>query len=68
MLSRDHIEFCIDEGVCCHCGKTIRWGQDAVYTINGAHYECQFPEGRSKALDVRPVSYTHLTLPTIYSV
>ena len=54
MLSRDQIEFCIDEGLCCHCGKTIRWGQDAVYTINGAHYECQFPEGRSKALDVRP--------------
>lgn len=47
MLNREQIEFCIDEGVCCHCGKTIRWGHDAVYTINGAHYECQFPEGRS---------------------
>ncbi|WHS57365.1 MULTISPECIES: hypothetical protein [Pseudomonas] len=46
MLSREFIEFCIDEGVCCLCGKSIRWGHDAVYTINGAHYECQFPDGR----------------------
>ncbi|HDS1721727.1 hypothetical protein NPS53_09455 [Pseudomonas putida] len=53
MLSRAQIEFCIDEEVCCHCGKSIRWGQEAVYTINGAHYQCQFPEGRSKALDTR---------------
>lgn len=53
MLNREQIEFCIDEGVCCLCGKSIRWGHDAVYTINGAHYECQFPEGRPKMLDVR---------------
>nr|WP_192963406.1 hypothetical protein [Pseudomonas fluorescens] len=51
MLNRDQIEYCIDEGVCCLCGKSIVWGQDAVYTINGAHYECQFPDGRSRILD-----------------
>lgn len=53
MLNREHIDFCIDQGVCCLCGKTLKWGQDAVYTINGAHYECQFPEGRPKTLDTR---------------
>lgn len=48
MLSREQIDFCIDEGVCCHCGKSIRWGHDAVYTINGAHYDCQFLGGRPR--------------------
>jgi len=46
MLNREQIEFCMDEGVCCHCGKAIRWGHDPVYSINGSHYDCQFPNGR----------------------
>ena len=50
----------------------IRAGQ-----INLMYYECYFnyqkgqrwPGGfRNPSLDLRPVSYTHLTLPTIYSV
>lgn len=45
MLSREHIDLCVDHGLCCHCGKAIQWGVDAVYSINGAHYDCQFPNG-----------------------
>ena len=50
MMSREHIELCQDEGLCCHCGKAIRWGEDAVYSITGAHYDCQFPNGREAVL------------------
>jgi hypothetical protein len=70
MMSREHIELCQDEGLCCHCGKAIRWGEDAVYSITGAHYDCQFPNGREAVLGMptllRPsVGFGTSTIPAL---
>lgn len=45
-MNREQKELCQDEGVCYVCGRTIKWGVDAVYSIWGSHYDCEYPQGR----------------------
>lgn len=54
-LPKAWVEHCQDEGVCHVCGKTVEYGPDAegVYTITGAHYNCEFPDGRSQEDSLR---------------
>lgn len=62
---------CQEDGLCHVCGKAIVWGTDAVYSIRGSHYDCEFPNGRNepsvtmaelmKDLGIGPTKYDHLT-------
>lgn len=48
-LPKEWIEHCQDEGVCHICGRTVEYGpnSEGIYSITGAHYNCEFPNGRS---------------------
>jgi hypothetical protein len=52
-LAEHWIDLCYEEGVCHVCGKTVLYGHDqpGVYTITGAHYDCEFPNGRNADLE-----------------
>ena len=54
-----------DLGVC-HCAKCLKWSGGPLMELEcGANIEF---EGNENIQTYESVSYTHLTLPTIYSV
>lgn len=57
-LSKQWIEHCYDADVCHVCGKTVLYGPESegIYTITGAHYSCEFPNGRTQSQTLRELA------------